>query len=81
MKKLLLIALALVLALGSLAVAQEDVSGQFEIFSWWAGDEGPAKDALLARFEEMYPDIEVVDATVAGGSGVNARAQNPDARW
>lgn len=76
MKRVFYLLLVLVLALGSLSVvtAQDDVGGQFEIFSWWAGDEGPAKDALLAEFQEMYPNVEIVDATVAGGSGVNARA-------
>ncbi len=56
-------------ALG-LAAAQS----QIEIFSWWAGDEGPALEALIERFEEMYPGVSVINATVTGGSGVNARA-------
>ena len=76
MRKFMYLLLVLVLAMGSLSVvsAQDDVSGQFEIFSWWAGDEGPAKDALIAEFEAQNPNIEVIDATVTGGSGVNARA-------
>jgi glucose/mannose transport system substrate-binding protein len=49
-------------------------SGQLEIYSWWAGDEGPALEALIAKFNEMYPDVEVVNATVAGGSGTEAKA-------
>jgi glucose/mannose transport system substrate-binding protein len=53
-----------------LAAAQS----QIEIFSWWAGDEGPALEALIERFEEMYPGVSVINATVTGGSGVNARA-------
>ncbi|MEA2008665.1 MAG: ABC transporter substrate-binding protein [Chloroflexota bacterium] len=47
---------------------------QLEIFSWWAGDEGPALEALITLYGEKYPDVEVVNATVAGGSGVNAKA-------
>jgi glucose/mannose transport system substrate-binding protein len=43
-------------------------------FSWWAGDEAPALDALLAVFKAKYPGIEVTNATVAGGSGTNAKA-------
>jgi glucose/mannose transport system substrate-binding protein len=47
---------------------------KLEIFSWWAGDEGPALKALLDRYSAQNPDIEVVNSTVTGGSGVNARA-------
>jgi len=75
MKKLLSVVLVLVFALGGLSlVAAQDASGEFEIFSWWAGDEGPAKDALIAEYQAEYPGVEVVDATVSGGSGVNAKA-------
>jgi glucose/mannose transport system substrate-binding protein len=76
MKKTLLLVLAMTLLLGvSMVSAQnEDVSGELEIFSWWAGDEGPALEALLNRYGEMYPNVEVINATVTGGSGVNARA-------
>ncbi|MEA3349770.1 MAG: ABC transporter substrate-binding protein [Chloroflexota bacterium] len=49
-------------------------SGELEIYSWWAGDEGPALQALIDLYAEKYPDVEVVNATVAGGSGVNAKA-------
>ena len=49
-------------------------SGDFEIFSWWAGDEGPALEALIAQFEENYPEVNLINATVTGGSGVNAKA-------
>lgn len=75
MRKLMLTALVLMLALGSLGlVAAQELSGSFEIFSWWAGDEGPAKNALIEKYQELYPGVEIVDATVTGGSGVNARA-------
>jgi glucose/mannose transport system substrate-binding protein len=49
-------------------------SGQLEIFSWWAGDEGPALEALIALYQQENPGVEVINATVTGGSGVNARA-------
>ncbi|MBI9043176.1 MAG: extracellular solute-binding protein [Anaerolineaceae bacterium] len=51
-----------------------DASGELEIYSWWAGDEGPALEALIALYGEMYPDVEVINATVAGGSGTEAKA-------
>ena len=63
--------LTLILALGSLAVAQ---SGKLEIFSWWAGDEGPALQALIDLYKKRYPNVEVINATVTGGAGVNAKA-------
>jgi glucose/mannose transport system substrate-binding protein len=47
---------------------------KLEIFSWWAGDEGPALQALINEYKALYPNIEVINATVTGGSGVNARA-------
>lgn len=59
-----------VLALFGLAAAQS----QIEIFSWWAGDEGPALEALIVRYEADHPGVQVINATVTGGSGVNARA-------
>ncbi len=77
MKKHLSLFLVLMLALGvvSFASAQdESLSGDLEIFSWWAGDEGPALDALIALYNEAYPNVEIINATVTGGSGVNARA-------
>ncbi len=62
--------LASFLTLFTAAAAQ----GQIEIFSWWAGDEGPALEALIAQYEADHPGVEVINATVTGGSGVNARA-------
>jgi glucose/mannose transport system substrate-binding protein len=75
-KKLLLLVLVLVASLGvfSLASAQ-DLSGDLEIFSWWTGGgEAAGLEALIARFSELYPNVNVVNSAVAGGSGVNARA-------
>jgi glucose/mannose transport system substrate-binding protein len=48
--------------------------GELEIYSWWAGDEGPALEALIELYNEMYPEVEVINATVAGGSGTEAKA-------
>lgn len=45
-----------------------------EIFSWWAGDEGPALEALIEVFEAKYPGVTVDNATVTGGAGVVAKA-------
>ena len=58
----------------STAVKAKELSGQLEIFSWWAGDEGPALQALIDLYKTAHPDVELVNATVTGGSGVNAKA-------
>src|SRR5690554_3076729 len=68
------VALCLVLVLGLGAAASAEVKGQLEIFSWWAGDEGPALEALIELYESKYPEVTVINATVTGGSGVNAKA-------
>ena len=49
-------------------------SNDLEIFSWWAGDEGPALAALIDIYKKQNPDVNVINATVTGGSGVNAKA-------
>ena len=79
MKHLRLFSLLLVLALTLTAtgvMAQDAApSGDLEIFSWWTGGgEEAGLNALIARFSELYPDVNVNNAAVAGGSGVNARA-------
>ena len=56
--------------LGPAAYAQN----RLEIFSWWAGDEGPALEALIREYSRQYPNVQVVNATVTGGAGVNAKA-------
>lgn len=69
--------LLMVVALFALAIAPvtaQDLSGELEIFSWWAGDEGPALEALIALYNEQNPNVEVINSAVTGGSGVNARA-------
>ena len=63
---------ALILTLGTIASAA--IGGELEIFSWWAGDEGPALEALIELYESKYPEVTVINATVTGGSGVNAKA-------
>ena len=74
------IKLSVLAALLSLLVAvpaagqAQDLSGELEIFSWWAGDEGPALEALIDLYSAAYPNVEVINATVTGGSGVNAKA-------
>ncbi len=51
-------------------------SGQLTIGSWWtAGGEAEGLAGMINIYKEMYPDVEVVNATVAGGAGTNFKAQ------
>jgi glucose/mannose transport system substrate-binding protein len=46
-----------------------------EVFSWWtAGGEADGLEAMIAVFNEEYPEYEFVNAAVAGGAGTAARA-------
>ena len=74
--KVLIAILALVLLSVTVVSAQDaQPSGDLELFSWWTGGgEEAGLKALIAKFTEMYPDVNVINSAVAGGSGVNARA-------
>jgi glucose/mannose transport system substrate-binding protein len=77
MKKLLLVAVlfAMLGVLGVAAAQDTSLSGDLEIFSWWTGGgEAAGLDALIAKFKEMYPNVNIINSAVAGGSGVNAKA-------
>lgn len=77
MKKIFIVLisfLALPIFATNVASQEETPSGKLEIFSWWAGDEGPALEALINLYNKKYPDVEVINATVTGGAGVNFRA-------
>jgi len=64
--------IALLFVFSFSALAQE---GEVEIFSWWTGGgEEEGLNALIELFNEEYPDVEVINATVAGGAGSNAKA-------
>lgn len=65
-------------------------AGDLEIFSWWtSAGEAPALEALFADFKSKYPDVNVVNAAVAGGGGGPAQAvlqsrlqaDNPPDSW
>jgi len=58
-------------------VAEEPAAatGELEVFSWWtSGGEAAALDALFETYNSANPDVEIVNATVAGGGGSSARA-------
>jgi glucose/mannose transport system substrate-binding protein len=60
--------------------AEEETGGgvagsQVEVFSWWTGGgEAAGLNAMIEVFKAENPDIEFVNAAVAGGAGTNARA-------
>ena len=50
-------------------------AGQLEVFSWWTSEgEHPALVALFDNFTASNPDVEIIDAGVAGGGGGPAQA-------
>jgi glucose/mannose transport system substrate-binding protein len=57
------------------AATEPATAGKVEVFSWWTGGgEAAGLEAMIAVFAGQYPDIEFVNAAVAGGAGTNARA-------
>lgn len=45
-----------------------------EVFSWWtSGSEAAALQTVFDAFRTTYPDIPIVDASIAGGGGSAAR--------
>lgn len=49
--------------------------GKLEMFSWWtAGGEADGLNGMFAAYKKQYPSVEIVNATVAGGAGTNAKA-------
>jgi glucose/mannose transport system substrate-binding protein len=73
-KLLAVLGIAMLMLLPVTTVGAKDLSGDLEIFSWWAGDEGPALEALIKLYKGRHPNVNVINATVTGGSGVNAKA-------
>lgn len=55
--------------------AQPAAKQQVEVFSWWTGGgEAAGLEAMIKVFKARYPDIDFINAAVAGGAGTNARA-------
>jgi glucose/mannose transport system substrate-binding protein len=47
---------------------------RLEIFSWWtAGGEAEGLEAMFAIYRERFPAVSIINATVAGGAGSNAK--------
>jgi len=69
------ILLAIALLLAPTLIVQGAGANQLEIFSWWtAGGEADGLNALFQIYRRKYPGVEIINATVAGGAGTNAKA-------
>jgi glucose/mannose transport system substrate-binding protein len=50
-------------------------AAKIEIFSWWtAGGEAEGLQELFNIYSKLYPGVEIINATVAGGAGAQAKA-------
>ena len=57
------------------AAPKAAAGGKLEIFSWWTtGGEAAGLEGVYALYKKANPGVEVVNATVAGGAGSNAKA-------
>src|SRR5271166_3374807 len=74
MKKLFcvpILCMALLLALGPACPAPAAGNKQLEVFSWWtSGGEAMALEALFKVYKHKNPGVEVLNAAVTGGGGV-----------
>ena len=82
MKRKVLLVLS-VLLIASVAIALIACGGgkggkttnKLEIFSWWtAGGEADGLNAMFDQYKKAYPKVAIVNATVSGGAGTNAKA-------
>lgn len=77
MSKRMLSGLVSILILSTLLLSSCGGGGDkaVEVFSWWTGGgEAAGLAAMEEVFNTEYPDIEFINAAVAGGAGTNARA-------
>ncbi len=79
---LLIVAILLVTACAPAATPTEApteappvaVEKELEIFSWWTtGGEAAGLLNLFEMYNEKFPDVEIINATVAGGAGFEAK--------
>ena len=58
------------------AAAQKPAAGakKLEIFSWWTnGGEATGLEKMYGIYKQKNPGVDIVNATVAGGAGTNAK--------
>ena len=72
---ILSISLVLGFSLALTACGGGGKSNKLEIFSWWtAGGEARASTPCSPSTTRQYPKVQIVNATVSGGAGTNAKA-------
>ncbi|MEP0806098.1 MAG: carbohydrate ABC transporter substrate-binding protein [Chloroflexota bacterium] len=75
MNKKLYLLTTLLLAAALILSACGPKASKVEVFSWWTGGgEAAGLEAMIKVFNAKYPNIEFINAAVAGGAGTNARA-------
>ncbi|MBN1697609.1 MAG: carbohydrate ABC transporter substrate-binding protein [Spirochaetales bacterium] len=75
MKKIIVFFLAALLVLSFAACEGKKAEPKLEIFSWWtAGGEADGLEEMFKIYRSKYPTVEIINATVAGGAGSNAKA-------
>jgi len=76
--RLVAAASAIALAITGCSSSKNDAANtdsQFEIFTWWAsGGEAAGLKAMTDLYQAQNPNTEFINAAVAGGAGVNAKA-------
>jgi len=56
------------------SACQSETNKQIEVFSWWtSGSEAAALESVINAYQSRYPDVEVINASIAGGGGSAAR--------
>ena len=65
----------LMIAMLTLSACGGGGAQKVEVFSWWTGGgEAAGLEAMIKVFNEKNPNVEFINAAVAGGAGTNARA-------
>jgi len=78
MKKFLCLTLVVALCFltGGMLFAGSEEEEQLIVYHWWtAGGEKEAIDAVFGIYNELYPNIEIIENPVAGGGGGVMRGQ------
>ena len=75
MNKKLFALLSIILIASFVITACGGGAKKVEVFSWWTGGgEAAGLEAMIKVFNANNPNVEFINAAVAGGAGTNARA-------